>query len=147
MEIYIKKLKEHAILPSYKSKQAAGMDLYACLESPIILKPKDIKLIPTGIALEIPKEFEGQIRSRSGLALKHGIIVLNSPGTIDSDYRGEIGIILQNNGDRNFEINSGDRIAQLIINKIETVQIQQVLYLSETERGNNGFGSTGMNIE
>ena len=131
-------------LPAYETKNSAGMDLRAFLpEGPITLEPMQRGLVPTGLYMEIPESYEGQVRPRSGLALKSGITVLNSPGTIDSDYRGQICVILINLSDKPFIINSGDRIAQMVIAKCEQVEPVQVEVLSETERGAGGFGHTG----
>ena len=131
-------------LPAYETKNSAGMDLRAFLpEGPITLEPMQRGLVPTGLYMEIPEGYEGQVRPRSGLALKSGITVLNSPGTIDSDYRGQICVILINLSDKSFIINSGDRIAQMVIAKCEQVEPVQVEVLSETERGAGGFGHTG----
>ena len=133
-------------LPTYETKNSAGMDLRAYLpDGPIILEPMQRGLVPTGLYMEIPEGYEGQVRPRSGLALKNGITVLNSPGTIDADYRGQICVILINLSDKSFVINSGDRIAQMIIAKCEQAEITQVETLSETERGAGGFGHTGKN--
>jgi len=140
MELKIKKLTQDAVLPQYKTKQSAGMDLSSTEEA--ILKPMEIKLIPTGLSLEIENGFEAQVRPRSGLALK-GITVLNTPGTIDSDYRGEVKVILMNFSKEEFKINKGDRIAQLIIAKVEQAIIKESGELGSTERGSGGFGSTG----
>ena len=130
-------------LPDYKTEMSAGMDLRANIETEILLKPLERKLIPTGLFIELPKSYEAQIRPRSGLALKHGISVLNTPGTIDADYRGEIGVILVNLSNENYIIQPGERICQMIIAKHETVQWEQVEILEETERGAGGFGHTG----
>lgn len=133
-----------SMLPTYQTEGSAGMDLHAHLLTPVFLKPMERKLIPTGIFIELPIGLEAQIRSRSGLALKNAIVVLNSPATIDSDYRGEYGVMLINLGDKDFEINGGDRIAQLVITKYEKVDWRQVTEIStETSRAANGFGSTG----
>ena len=133
-------------LPAYETKNSAGMDLRAFLpEGSIILEPMQRALVPTGLYMEIPEGYEGQVRPRSGLALKSGITVLNSPGTIDADYRGQICVILINLSDKPFTINSGDRIAQMIIAKCEQAEVVQVEVLSETERGTGGFGHTGKN--
>lgn len=131
-------------LPAYETEASAGMDLKADLEAPVLLKPMERQLIPAGIFIELPKGFEAQIRPRSGLALKHGITVLNSPGTIDADYRGEIKILLINLSDTDFKIENGDRIAQMIINKHEQIDWEQVEVLSETLRGDGGYGHTGI---
>ncbi len=130
-------------LPDYKTEMSAGMDLRANIEAEIMLKPLDRKLIPTGLFIELPQDYEAQIRPRSGLALKHGISVLNTPGTIDADYRGEIGVILVNLSNDNYIIQPGERICQMIIAKHETVQWEMVEILEETERGAGGFGHTG----
>jgi len=131
-------------LPGYASEGASGMDIRACLESPVILDPGQIKLIPTGLALSIPKGYEVQIRPRSGLALKNGIGMVNGPGTIDSDYRGEIGIILVNWGDAPFVVRMGDRIAQMVLAKVYRADFQTVADLDETQRGEGGFGHSGI---
>jgi dUTP pyrophosphatase len=130
-------------LPSYESNQAAGMDIRAALNSTIELGPGERKLIPTGLQMALPTGFEAQIRPRSGLAIKHGITMLNSPGTIDSDYRGEVKVIAINHGSETFVINHGDRIAQMVIAPVVQVQIIEMDELDDTERGVGGFGSTG----
>lgn len=133
-------------LPAYASASAAGMDLRANLTEPIVLQPLERKLIPTGLFIELPRDCEAQVRPRSGLALKHGITVLNSPGTIDADYRGEIGVILVNLSNEPFEIQPGERIAQMVIAKFQQVELQEVSSkdeLSDTERGAGGFGHSG----
>lgn len=130
-------------LPTYATSQSAGLDLYAFLNEPIHLNPLGRCLIPTGLHIELPTGFEAQIRPRSGLAIKHGITLLNTPGTIDADYRGEIKIILINLSDSTFSIHNGDRIAQMIIAKFEQIQWEAVQFLSETDRGQGGFGHTG----
>lgn len=135
--------KSNNELPAYSTQLSAGMDLRAFLPAPVILKPMERKLIPTGLFVEIPAGFEAQIRPRSGLALKKGITVLNSPGTIDADYRGEVGIILINLSNEDFVIESGERICQMIIASHETVQWNLVEKLEETKRGEGGFGHTG----
>ena len=133
-------------LPAYETKNSAGMDLRAYLpEGPITLEPMQRALVPTGLYMEIPEGYEGQVRPRSGLAIKSGITVLNSPGTIDADYRGQVCVIIIHLSDKPFVINSGDRIAQLVIAKCEQAEIEQVEVLSETERGAGGFGHTGKN--
>lgn len=133
-----------ASLPGYSSESAAGADLRAAIEEPLTLVPGGRTLIPTGLILEIPEGFEGQVRPRSGLALKHGITVLNSPGTIDADYRGEVGIILANFGDVPFTVNPGDRIAQLVITPVVRAGFSVAVDLSDTARAGAGFGSTGI---
>lgn len=130
-------------LPSYQTPLSAGMDLHAFLPQPIILNPSERMLIPTGIFMELPEGYEAQIRPRSGLALKHGITVLNSPGTIDADYRGEIKILLINHGNQAFEIQNGERIAQMIIAQHATANWEIADSLTDTERGSGGYGSTG----
>ena len=137
--------KSNNKLPEYETELSAGMDVRAFIENPINLKPLERTLVKTGLYVELEKGFEIQVRPRSGLALKKGITVLNSPGTIDADYRGEIGIILINLSKENFIINSGDRIAQLVVCKYEQPIIKLSDSLGETERGKKGFGSTGVN--
>lgn len=130
-------------LPTYSTALSAGMDLRANLSEPVVLKALERKLIPTGLFMELPEGFEAQIRPRSGLALKKGISIVNSPGTIDADYRGEIGIILINLSQEDFEIQAGDRICQMVIKRFETVQWTEVDQLEESDRGSGGFGHTG----
>lgn len=130
-------------LPAYETTGSAGMDLRAKIYNFITLRPGERMLIPTGLKIQLPKGYEAQVRPRSGLALKKGITVLNSPGTIDSDYTGEIGVILINHGKEDFIISSGERIAQLVFNKVEQIEWEVVDSLEETERGEGGFGSTG----
>ncbi len=137
--------KSNNPLPSYSTELSAGVDLRAFLETPMTLKPLERALIPTGLYIELPQGYEAQVRPRSGLAIKHGITVLNSPGTIDADYRGEIKVILINLSNEPFTINNGDRIAQMVIAKHETAQWIEVEQLTETQRGEGGFGSTGKN--
>ncbi|HOQ16261.1 MAG TPA: dUTP diphosphatase [Defluviitaleaceae bacterium] len=145
LKVFIKKVEnaQDLPLPTYMTEQSAGMDLYANVEEDVVLKKGDIKLIPTGIAIQLPKGYEAQIRPRSGLAYKYGIGILNSPGTIDADYRGEIKIIMINFGSEDFIIKRGERIAQMVINKIESVEWVQVEELDRSERGSGGFGHTG----
>ncbi len=131
-------------LPSYETLQSAGMDLRAVLESPIVLAPLERKLIKTGLYIALPAGLEAQVRPRSGLAYKNGITLVNSPGTIDADYRGEIGVILVNLSQEDFTIEHGDRIAQLVIAKYERIEWNTVDKLNETSRGEGGFGSTGV---
>ncbi len=131
-------------LPAYETLHAAGMDLRADLEESIMLKPMERKLVPTGLFMELPEGFEAQIRPRSGLAFKHGIGIVNSPGTIDADYRGEIKVLLINFSDQHFEINSGDRIAQMVVARHEQVNWIQVEVINETQRGEGGYGHTGI---
>lgn len=135
--------KSNNALPAYETENSAGLDIRAFIDETIVLKPTERKLIKTGLFLEIPHGFEAQVRPRSGLAFKNGITVLNSPGTIDADYRGEIGVILINHSIENFEINTGDRIAQLVFAKVEQATWKITETLSNTERGEGGFGSTG----
>lgn len=134
----------HQPLPAYATEQSAGMDLRANLDEPITLKPLQRAIVKTGLFMALPPGFEAQVRPRSGLALKHGITVLNSPGTIDADYRGELGVLLINLGDKDFVINDGERIAQMVIAKHETVQFTLVEELDATERGAGGYGHTGV---
>lgn len=131
-------------LPKYETLLSAGMDIRANLSESISLNPLERKLIPTGLFLEIPEGFECQVRPRSGLALKKGITVLNSPGTIDADYRGEVGVILVNLSNETFVVENGERIAQLVFAQVEQIEFEQTENLSETERGAGGFGSTGV---
>lgn len=143
VSILCKKIRSNAVIPIYASKGAAGADLYACLESPLTIPPYSRSLIPTGLILEIPMGYEGQVRPRSGNALHKGITVLNAPGTIDCDYRGEIKVILYNSSDKSVIIEQGDRIAQLIIAPVLQASFIETDCLSETERHIGGFGSTG----
>ena len=135
--------KSNNPLPEYSTPDSAGVDIRAFLKEQVILKPLERKLIPTGLFIEVPKGYEAQIRPRSGLALKYGITVLNTPGTIDSDYRGEIGVILVNLSDKDFVIHNGERICQMIITTHENVDFIEVLNLNNSERGDGGFGHTG----
>jgi dUTP pyrophosphatase len=132
------------LLPAYETPYSAGMDLRADVESTIKLEPRERKLIPTGLHIELPEGYEAQIRPRSGLAYKHGISIVNAPGTIDADYRGEIKVLLINLSHHTFEINNGDRIAQMVVAKFEKVDWESVETLSETVRGVNGYGHTGV---
>ena len=131
-------------LPRYETKGSAGLDLQAFIETGIVLRPTERALVPTGLFVELPEGYEAQIRARSGLAIKHGISLVNGIGTIDSDYRGEIKVILINLGDTNFVINNGDRIAQMVIMKHEQAEFELVEDLNNTERGSGGFGHTGI---
>ncbi len=142
LTIKVKKLNDKAHLPRQMTNLAAGYDLYSCNRENIIIKPGGVKIIPTGIAISLPRGFEAQIRPRSGLAAKNHIGILNSPGTIDADYRGEIKVILFNFGDHNFRVLPQMRIAQMIIARHEVVQFQVGEKLTETDRGENGFGHT-----
>jgi dUTP pyrophosphatase len=130
-------------LPGYATTDSAGMDIMAFLDEDVVLKPLERKLIPTGLYIELPYGYEAQIRPRSGLAIKHGIGILNSPGTIDADYRGEVGIILVNLSNETYTIANGDRICQMVIKRYEQIIFEEVETLSETVRGKGGFGSTG----
>jgi dUTP pyrophosphatase len=142
MNVKIRNTSPHP-LPAYETAAAAGMDLRANIEENIAIKPLERKLIPTGLFIELPVGFEAQVRPRSGLALKHGITVLNSPGTIDADYRGEIKVLLVNLSNEDFIIENGQRIAQMIISKHETITWRESEELSETQRGAGGYGHTG----
>lgn len=146
MNIQFKKLP-HAkdlSLPSYESQYAAGMDIRAALEDPVELPPGSRKLIPTGLKMAMPEGYEAQIRPRSGLAYRNGITMLNTPGTIDADYRGEVKVLAVNLGNEPFVINHGDRVAQMVIAPVTQAQVEEVKQLSETERSEGGFGSTGV---
>ena len=142
-KVLIKKLDPSVKLPSYKSEGASGMDLTAFLKKSITLKPKTSSLIPTGISIAFSKDYEIQIRPRSGLAVKNNISVLNTPGTIDSDYRGEIKVIIYNHSKKDFIINNGDRIAQMVFTPVIKMELEETNELPQTLRGNDGFGSTG----
>lgn len=131
-------------LPQYETENSAGVDLHANIEEPVLLEPLQRRVVPTGIYVSIPNGYEGQVRPRSGLAAKKGITVLNAPGTIDADYRGEVGVILVNLSDTSFCINPGERIAQLVFAKCERAEFVEVDELDETARGEGGFGSTGL---
>lgn len=131
-------------LPSYATEHSAGMDLLSAIDTEVVLKPHERQLIPTGISIALPSGFEAQVRSRSGLAVKHGISVLNAPGTIDADYRGEIKVILINHSNDDFVVTRGMRIAQMVIARYAHVLLEEVESLDETDRGKNGFGSTGL---
>ena len=143
IKVLIKKLNPKAELPKYKTEGSSGMDLMALIEKPIIIKPRNSALIPTGLSIAIPEDTEVQIRPRSGLAAKSSISVLNTPGTIDSDYRGEIKIILFNHGKEEFTVNNNDRIAQMILMPVLKAELEEVEELPKTVRGSRGFGSTG----
>ncbi len=143
MEIKIINRSAH-VLPSYETAAAAGMDIRACTLQNVTIKPLERQLIPTGLYVELPQGYEAQIRPRSGLAYKHGVTVLNSPGTIDADYRGEIKVLLVNLSNEAFEVKDGDRIAQMIIAKHERAVWEEVKLLNETERGAGGYGHTGV---
>ena len=137
-------LKEGALLPEYQTSGSAGADLHAYLAEPVTLKPMERRLIPTGLFVELPAGYELQVRPRSGLALKHGVTVLNTPGTVDSDYRGELCVLLINFGSEPFTVQKGDRIAQAVVAQAVQVSFVQTDALSETGRGVNGYGSTGI---
>tara|TARA_B100001057_G_scaffold380258_1_gene385881 strand:+ start:185 stop:622 length:438 start_codon:yes stop_codon:yes gene_type:complete len=143
VKVLIKKLNPTVQLPEYKTKGASGMDLVAFIKIPIYIKPKTSSLVPTGISVAFSEDYEIQIRPRSGLAVKNNISVLNTPGTIDSDYRGEIKVIIYNHGEKDFIINSGDRIAQMILAPVAKIELEEIDNLPETIRGEGGFGSTG----
>ena len=143
VKVLIKKLDPSVKLPEYKTSGASGMDLIAFLKNPINIKPKKSSLIPTGLSIAFSENYEIQIRPRSGLAAKKNISVLNTPGTIDSDYRGEIKVIIYNHGDADFEVNNGDRIAQMVLTPVVKMKLEETDKLPETVRGESGFGSTG----
>ena len=143
VKVLVKKLNSTVKLPEYKSNGASGMDLIAFIKETIIVKPKTSSLVPTGISVAFSEDYEIQIRPRSGLAAKYNISVLNTPGTIDSDYRGEIKIIIYNHGDTDFNINNGDRIAQMVLSPVIKMELEESNDLPETIRGSRGFGSTG----
>ena len=143
VKVLIKKLNPSVQLPSYKTSGASGMDLMAFIEKPIVIKPGNSCLVPTGLSVAFSEEFEIQIRPRSGLAAKNKISVLNTPGTIDSDYRGELKIILFNHSSKNFTINNNDRVAQMVLTPVVKMELEEKDKLPETIRGKGGFGSTG----
>lgn len=134
----------HQPLPAYATAESAGMDLRANLDGPITLRPMERQLIPTGLCIELPRGFEAQIRPRSGLALKHGVTILNTPGTIDSDYRGELKVLLVNFSTEDFVVNDGERIAQMVVARHETAVFEPVVALDPSERGTGGYGHTGV---
>lgn len=144
MQVKLKKLRESAELPAYQTPLSAGMDLVADLDEPLVLAPGDRHAVPTGIAIALPPGFEGQVRGRSGLGMRHGITLAQGVGTIDADYRGEIHVLLVNNGNRPFLIEDGMRIAQLVVARHERVEWEETEELDGTERGERGFGSTGV---
>lgn len=143
LKFKIMKLRKNAILPEYQTEHSAGMDLCACIEEPIKMKPMERKMIPTGISIELPAGYEAQVRARSGMSIKFGITMVNGVGTIDGDYRGEIGALVINLSKEDFVVEPDMRIAQLVIAKYEQVEWDEVDELSETKRGKGGFGSTG----
>ena len=143
IKILVKKFDKNIKLPDYKTIGSSGMDLVACTKKKIIIKPGKTAMVPTGFSVAIPKNYEVQIRPRSGLAAKKNITVLNTPGTVDSDYRGEIKIILINLGEKKFVVNSGDRIAQMVVSPVIKAKLKEIKKLPNTKRGKGGFGSTG----
>ena len=143
VKVLIKKLDPSVKLPEYKTTGASGMDLIAFIREPLELKPQMSCIVPTGLAVAFPENYEIQVRPRSGLAAKNNISILNTPGTIDSDYRGEIKVIIHNHGNRNFIINNGDRIAQMILCPVVKMKLEETIDLPKTIRGQSGFGSTG----
>lgn len=143
MRLTIVKLRDDAILPAYQTAGAAGADLHACLDEAVVLRPLERKVIPTGLAMSIPEGFEVQIRARSGMSIKHGITMVNGIGTIDADYRGELGILLINVSQEDFVIEPGMRVAQMVLARYEKVEWDQVNELDTTERGTGGYGSSG----
>ncbi len=147
VRIGIKRLpgSEGLELPGYETEGSAGMDLRAAVEEEVLLRPGEIRLIPTGLAVSIPPGYEAQLRPRSGLALRHGIGMVNAPGTIDSDYRGEIGLVLINWGSEPYSIRRGERIGQMVINRVFKAEFEELLELDDTGRGEGGFGHSGIN--
>ena len=143
VKVLVKKLDPSVKLPEYKTEGASGMDLIAFVDETINIKPKTSTLVPTGVSVAFSEDYEIQIRPRSGLAAKHNISVLNTPGTIDSDYRGEIKVIVYNHGNDDFLVNNGDRIAQMILSPVFKIELEETLDLPKTIRGIDGFGSTG----
>jgi len=144
LSVSVARVRPGAQLPQRMSAQASGWDLAACIEAPVHLAPGRWALVPTGIALEIPEGTEGQVRPRSGLAARHGIGIVNAPGTIDSDYRGEVCVILMNWGSEDFVVNDGDRIAQIVFARVEPVRMEWSSAIAESDRGGGGFGHTGI---
>lgn len=142
-KVQFKKLRPDAVVPKYMTAGAAGLDLTAAIDAPIELQPGDRRLIGIGLAVAIPPGFEGSVRPRSGLAIKHGITLVNAPGTVDSDYRGELAVIVINHGREPFVVKSGERIAQMVIAPVAQAEVVEVAELTDTERGTGGFGSTG----
>ena len=143
MKLRVSRLNKEARLPCYMSEAAAGLDLSACIPAPITLQPAHRVLVPTGLSIQLPAGHEGQVRPRSGLAVKHGITLLNTPGTIDEDYRGEVRVLLVNLGQEPFTVEPGMRIAQLVVAPVTRVEVEEVEVLEQSERGAGGFGSTG----
>lgn len=144
IKVKVSRLNKQALIPSYMSAGAAGCDVHACLEHSLMIKPGERYAVPTGLSVEIPEGYEIQVRPRSGLAFKKGLTVINAPGTVDSDYRGEIKVLVVNLGSENVEIVPQDRIAQLVLQKVDQIQWQETESLNSTERGTGGFGSTGV---
>lgn len=144
MKVLLKRLSEFATIPEYKTHGSSGFDVTACIEKDTVIPSKQFALIPTGLSIELPKGYEAQVRSRSGLALKNGVFVLNSPGTIDNDYRGELSVVLANFSEKPFTVENGMRVAQVVIARYEQFTIEESDVLSETLRGAGGFGSTGL---
>lgn len=142
MKVFVK-LAPDAHIPVYKTEGASGADLFAYIEDELVIRPRERCLVSTGVAVQLPPGYELQVRPRSGLALKHGVTVLNAPGTVDSDYRGELQVLLVNLGDEDFHMQKGDRIAQAVISKVERVSFEEVSSLDKTARGSAGYGSTG----
>lgn len=142
MKIKVKKLKEDAVIPHYAHEGDAGMDVYSVADE--MIEPGEIKLIPTGLSFELPRGIEMQVRPKSGLAIKHGITLTNSPGTLDSGYRGELKVILQNEGKRQYKVKKGEKVAQIVLARYEEVEFEESDELMETSRGAGGFGSTGV---
>ncbi len=147
LAVKVTKLRKSAILPAYQTEQAAGMDLHACLDQPMTLKPLERAVVPTGLALELPVGYEAQIRARSGLSIKHGITMVNGVGTIDSDYRGEVGVLVVNLGGEPFTIEPDMRVAQMVVARYERIVWEEAASLTETARGLGGYGSTGAAID
>jgi len=147
IKVKIVRLNQKAILPAYATPHAAGMDISACLDSAVTVAPLSTGLIPTGFAIELPEGFEAQLRPRSGLALRHMISLPNTPATIDADYRGEVKVILINYGKEPFTVNHGDRIAQMVVSRVDQVSFEEVDELSDTQRGAGGFGHTGIRTD
>ena len=144
IKVKVKQIAKDLPLPAYHTEDSSGLDLHAAVKEPILIQPGGIKIIPTGLKLSIPSGYEAQVRPRSGLAKDYGITVLNTPGTVDADYRGEVQVILINLGKQDFQINSGDRIAQLVFNQVIKAEFGLVEELDETKRKNGGFGHTGI---
>jgi dUTP pyrophosphatase len=143
LEVRVKRVRPQAELPRYQTPGAAGMDLHACVDEVVTILPGSRAMVGTGLAFAIPNGWEGQIRPRSGLAAKHGVTVINTPGTIDSDFRGEVGVVLVNHGDETFIVNNGERIAQIVFAEHGRATLVDATELDETERGAGGYGSTG----